>query len=518
MEVVFSSVGTSSPGFQRNLPQCSNIKYNSVTTASDHCSQNTMTHLNISSDTFTDNSSSMPLFNCPTEIFSNTSSSSSRCLITTNKKTMFVRALFDYNPIMDSGLPSRGLPFQHGDILHVVNASDREWWQARQISLPSDFQTAISLNSSYLPDTTTTTNNNNTNDNNNNNNDSMSTQTPGLTTTTGLGIIPSIQRIERRQRTRLKRVNFVGKVTVIGSTTYPSALNSGQLCQSPWDIGENNPVTTGNSNEKNNNGITLPNTGIAGNTLRNNSLDINTKDHIPLMSITSETNNGQFDGNKKKRASSLTRNLLKCFTHRPVKNDSIGPMTVTRTGSLDGVNQKDRLPNIRSYDVVIPVKISMARPLILIGQLKDRVIDELLLQNSKFTTCILHTSRPQRPNEVNGVDYHFVTSKSIMEEDIKEGRYIEVNRFQDHYYATSLESVRSILQSGRICILDVEIDTAKYLEEIGLFPITILMKPRSLAHLRALQRRLTEDQAKRSMEQIERIEDEMAIPFSYYNI
>ncbi|CAH8666025.1 unnamed protein product [Heterobilharzia americana] len=351
-----------------------------------------------------------------------------------------------------------GLPFQHGDILHVVNASDREWWQARQISLPSDFQTAISLNSSYLPDTTTTNNNNNTNDNNNNNNDSMSTQTPGLTTTTGLG--------------------------------------------------ENNPVTTGNSNEKNNNGITLPNTGIAGNTLRNNSLDINTKDHIPLMSITSETNNGQFDGNKKKRASSLTRNLLKCFTHRPVKNDSIGPMTVTRTGSLDGVNQKDRLPNIRSYDVVIPVKISMARPLILIGQLKDRVIDELLLQNSKFTTCILHTSRPQRPNEVNGVDYHFVTSKSIMEEDIKEGRYIEVNRFQDHYYATSLESVRSILQSGRICILDVEIDTAKYLEEIGLFPITILMKPRSLAHLRALQRRLTEDQAKRSMEQIERIEDE----------
>lgn len=41
------------------------------------------------------------------------------------------RALFDYDPIRDDGLPSRGLPFRYGDILHVTNASDDEWWQAR---------------------------------------------------------------------------------------------------------------------------------------------------------------------------------------------------------------------------------------------------------------------------------------------------------------------------------------------------------------------------------------------------
>lgn len=44
------------------------------------------------------------------------------------------RALFDYDKTKDSGLPSQGLNFKFGDILHVINASDDEWWQARQVA------------------------------------------------------------------------------------------------------------------------------------------------------------------------------------------------------------------------------------------------------------------------------------------------------------------------------------------------------------------------------------------------
>jgi len=43
------------------------------------------------------------------------------------------RALFEYDPARDSGLPGRGLSFKHGDILHVTNASDDDWWQARKL-------------------------------------------------------------------------------------------------------------------------------------------------------------------------------------------------------------------------------------------------------------------------------------------------------------------------------------------------------------------------------------------------
>ena len=42
----------------------------------------------------------------------------------------------------DDGLPSRGLAFSYGDILHVVNASDDEWWQARKV-LPNGEEGAV---------------------------------------------------------------------------------------------------------------------------------------------------------------------------------------------------------------------------------------------------------------------------------------------------------------------------------------------------------------------------------------
>ena len=44
--------------------------------------------------------------------------------------------------LQDDGLPSRGLAFSYGDILHVVNASDDEWWQARKV-LPNGEEGAV---------------------------------------------------------------------------------------------------------------------------------------------------------------------------------------------------------------------------------------------------------------------------------------------------------------------------------------------------------------------------------------
>lgn len=50
------------------------------------------------------------------------------------------RALFDYDKNRDSGLPSQGLNFRFGDVLHVVNASDDEWWQARQLTAQGEVE------------------------------------------------------------------------------------------------------------------------------------------------------------------------------------------------------------------------------------------------------------------------------------------------------------------------------------------------------------------------------------------
>lgn len=87
-------------------------------------------------------------------------------LRTSQKRSLYVRALFDYDPNRDDGLPTRGLPFKHGDILHVTNASDDEWWQARRVVGDGEEES--------------------------------------------IGIVPSKRRWERKQRARDRSVKFQG--------------------------------------------------------------------------------------------------------------------------------------------------------------------------------------------------------------------------------------------------------------------------------------------------------------------
>lgn len=48
------------------------------------------------------------------------------------------RALFDFDSMTDDDCPSHGLSFKHGDILHVLNGSDEEWWQAALVGNHAD--------------------------------------------------------------------------------------------------------------------------------------------------------------------------------------------------------------------------------------------------------------------------------------------------------------------------------------------------------------------------------------------
>lgn len=48
------------------------------------------------------------------------------------------RALFDYDKTKDCGFLSQALSFRFGDVLHVLDASDEEWWQARRVHPDSE--------------------------------------------------------------------------------------------------------------------------------------------------------------------------------------------------------------------------------------------------------------------------------------------------------------------------------------------------------------------------------------------
>ncbi|XP_030581509.1 discs large homolog 1-like protein isoform X4 [Archocentrus centrarchus] len=286
-------------------------------------------------------------------------SSGSGSLRTSQKRSLYVRALFDYDKTRDSGLPSQGLNFKFGDILHVVNASDDEWWQARQLTAQGEVEE--------------------------------------------VGVIPSKRRVEKKERARLKTVKFNAKSR---------------------DKGDN-------------------------------SEDMMSKGH-----------SGQEE-------------------------------------------------YVLSYEPVVQQEVNYTRPVIILGPMKDRINDDLISEfPDKFGSCVPHTTRPKRDYEVDGRDYHFVISREQMEKDIQDHKFIEAGQYNNHLYGTSVQSVREVAEKGKHCILDVSGNAIKRLQLAQLHPIAIFIKPKSVENIMEMNKRLTEEQGKKTFDRANKLEQEFTEHFT----
>jgi len=120
------------------------------------------------------------------------------------------------------------------------------------------------------------------------------------------------------------------------------------------------------------------------------------------------------------------------------------------------------------------------RPLVICGPsgsgkstLLKRLMDEF---GECFGFSVSHTTRNPRGGEVNGKEYHFV-DRETMEKSISNGEFIEYTQFSGNYYGTSKKAVKEVQESGRICILDVEIEGVKNLKKTDLNPRFVFIKP-----------------------------------------
>uniref|UniRef100_A0A8C9WDH6 Discs, large homolog 2 (Drosophila) n=1 Tax=Scleropages formosus TaxID=113540 RepID=A0A8C9WDH6_SCLFO len=161
---------------------------------------------------------------------------------------------------------------------------------------------------------------------------------------------------------------------------------------------------------------------------------------------------------------------------------------------------------ILSYEPVIRQEITYARPVIILGPMKDRINDDLISEfPDKFGSCVPHTTRPKREYEVDGRDYHFVISREQMEKDIQEHKFIEAGQYNDNLYGTSVQSVKYVAERGKHCILDVSGNAIKRLQVAQLFPICPLLE---------MNKRLTEEQAKKTYDRAMKLEQEFGEYFT----
>ncbi|XP_015834730.1 protein PALS1 isoform X2 [Tribolium castaneum] len=126
------------------------------------------------------------------------------------------------------------------------------------------------------------------------------------------------------------------------------------------------------------------------------------------------------------------------------------------------------------------------RPIVLIGppnigrhELRQRLMED----SERFAAAIPHTSRARKENEVDGQDYHFIT-RAQFEADILSRKFVEHGEYEKAYYGTSLDAIRSVVNSGKICVLNLHPQSLKILRTSDLKPYVVFVAPPSLEKLR----------------------------------
>ncbi len=124
------------------------------------------------------------------------------------------------------------------------------------------------------------------------------------------------------------------------------------------------------------------------------------------------------------------------------------------------------------------------------GAGKTTITKKIQQKYQNFKISVSHTTRTPRPNEVDGIDYYFVT-RNKFEELIKNNEFYEYAKIFDNYYGTSKNSVKEILKNNNDVLFDIDWQGTQQLsrfEELNLLKIFILPPNKDELEKRLVQR------------------------------
>lgn len=183
--------------------------------------------------------------------------------------------------------------------------------------------------------------------------------------------------------------------------------------------------------------------------------------------------NGEFDGAELLLYEEVAR--MPPFRRKTLA--LVGPRGVGRR------TLKNRLINSdpEKFGTIVPCKKSCR----LINNIFVRHVYCQLLWSYK-NQYFLDTSRPPRVLEEDGKSYWF-TDRESMEQDIREHRFLEHGEHGGHLYGTKLDSVREMIRSGKMCVLDCSPAALKILHNSTEFmPYVIFIAAPGMEQLKSL--------------------------------
>jgi guanylate kinase len=116
------------------------------------------------------------------------------------------------------------------------------------------------------------------------------------------------------------------------------------------------------------------------------------------------------------------------------------------------------------------------------GAGKTSLVKALLAARPELVVSVSHTTRPPRPHEIDGRDYHFV-SAARFEQLIAAGAFLEHARVFDNRYGTGRAQVVAQLDAGRSVLLEIDWQGARQIRQAMSDCVSIFILPPSRAAL-----------------------------------
>lgn len=114
---------------------------------------------------------------------------------------------------------------------------------------------------------------------------------------------------------------------------------------------------------------------------------------------------------------------------------------------------------------------------------KGTLVSEVLKKNKNIELSVSATTRNPRPNEADGINYHFF-SKEKFQELINNDELIEWAEFAGNYYGTYESVVEQTLNSGKDLIVEIEVQGALQIKQKRKDAILIFILPPSIEELK----------------------------------
>ena len=112
------------------------------------------------------------------------------------------------------------------------------------------------------------------------------------------------------------------------------------------------------------------------------------------------------------------------------------------------------------------------------GAGKTSLVRALLAADSHVRLSVSYTTRPMRPGEVGGVDYHFITEDRFMQM-LEQGDFLESAEVHGARYGTSQSAVESQLREGHDLILEIDWQGAAQVRRLYPQALSIFILPPS---------------------------------------